>query len=80
MASRTDNKMSFQDFKQLTDEERDFFVFDQLGKLDVLDKLQEQFAAKWVEKGIVGAIALVLTSIGGGIMWMLGIHGSNTTP
>jgi hypothetical protein len=77
MANGTDNRMSFQDYKQLTEEERQFYLYD---KLCNFDDLEEKFAAKWVEKGIVGAIVLVLTSIGGGIMWLLGIHGSNTTP
>jgi hypothetical protein len=66
--------VSFQDFKKFSPDERDFFIFNQLQKLDTLDGLDDRFSGKWVEKGVRVAIYGILASIGGAILWMIGIH------
>lgn len=52
--------MSFQEYKQLTPEEREFFVFQQLAKIDQLDTISDRFASKWVEKAAIGMSIFIL--------------------
>ena len=44
-----------------------------------LDRGNEMFAGKWVEKGIVGAIVFVLVAVGGAVLALLGIHGGSAS-
>ena len=62
--------MDFQNYKQLTTDERDFFVFSQLCKIDdisrVLDGEDQKYAGKWVEVAVKGTI----TTLVGGLIWL----------
>lgn len=55
----------FEDFKKLTKEEREFYIFTQLSKLDHLDK---KYAGKRVEIVVYGFISLVLLAFGGALV------------
>ena len=55
----------FEDFKKLTKEEREFYIFTQLSKLDHLDK---KYAGKRVEVVVYGFITLLLVAFGGALI------------
>lgn len=43
------NDTTFDAYKRLTPEEREFFIFSQMCKIDSMD---QRFASKWVETGL----------------------------
>ena len=55
----------FEDFKKLSTEEREFYIFTQLSKLDNLDK---KYAGKRVEVVVYGFIAIILVAFGGALI------------
>jgi hypothetical protein len=67
MANGAKNDMSFQDFKRLTAEEREFFIFDslcQVGSIaSKLDSMDERYSSKWVERGAKALAYTVGTAI-----------------
>ena len=67
-------RTTFRDFKRLNQDERDYFVFSQLEKLNALDGLDARFAGKWVEVAIRTGIYIVFTGIIGSILWVLGVR------
>lgn len=53
MHEAMENRMTFQDYKKLTPEERDYYIFDNICKIgavcDNLEKMDEKYASKWVQ-------------------------------
>lgn len=69
------SKMDFQDYKRLTLEEKEFFMFDKLCKLDDLDT---NYAGKWVEKVITATMGVIGIGFIGSILYWLGWHNPNS--
>lgn len=65
----TDGSFSFDEYKRLTQEEREFFIFQRICKIDdICDSLesgQSKFAAKWVEHAMMSVVALVASGLVG---------------
>jgi len=59
----------FEDFKRLTKEQQDFFIFDKLDSIHIkvskfdLTKLDKRYASMWVQKIVFGLVALILVSV-----------------
>lgn len=53
---------SFNEFKRLSKDQRDFYVYEQLSKLDHLDK---RYAGKRVEVLVYGFVAIILVGFVG---------------
>jgi hypothetical protein len=68
----TTPQMNFQDYKKLSQEERDFFLFDKMCKIDdIADKmpaLDKKFASKWVETGAKALVGIVLVTVVGAML------------
>ena len=62
-------KMSFQEYQRLTEGQRQFYMFEQLCRIDevcdavhsIEEDISSRFAAKWVEWLAKGQITIVLT-------------------
>lgn len=72
---RLDNHMTFQNFKSLTDEERLYFIFDTLCRVDNRTAaFEEKYAKAWVETTMKGLVGLTLTSVVISILAFIGLH------
>ena len=69
------NKMDFQSYKKLNADERDYFIFDTLCRIDDRTaSLDQRFAGKWVEQGVKAFASLTLLGVLGAILATVGIH------
>lgn len=69
------NRIDFQSYKKLTVDERDFFIFDTLCRIDERTAtIDSRFAAKWVETVMKSGIGVTLIGVLGAILAMAGIH------
>lgn len=72
------NQVSFQEFKMFSPEEKDFFVFTQLSKVDDIYKKLElgerRFAGKWVEKAMKLVITLVVLAVIVAVLAKIGLQ------
>lgn len=77
------NDIDFQAYKKLTEEERDYFVFDNLCKIsklcDQLDALDGKYANKWVETTMKWAGYLTGASVITALLGLI-ISNSNNLP
>lgn len=71
------SKMDFQDYKKLTEEERELFIFGQLCKLDAFENLETRFAAKWVESAMKGSISVIVLGFIATLFSLIGWHMPN---
>lgn len=71
-------QIDFQGYKRLTEDEKQFFIFDKLCKIDgiadSLDRLGEKYASKWVENGIKFVLGAVMSSAIAMLIWLTGTH------
>lgn len=68
------NKMDFAAFKNLSAEERDYFIFDTLSRIDERTAgIQSRYASKWVETVMKSAAAVTLMGIFAAILAQVGI-------
>ena len=75
MENSLDNRMTFQDFKKLTVDERDYFIFDTLCRVDQRTAVaSEKYARAWVESTMKGLIGLTLTGVLAAVLATIGIH------
>lgn len=75
MENELDNRMDFQGFKRLTVDERDYFIFDTLSRIDKRTAvLDSKFSQKWVEQTMKGLIGITLTGVVATILATIGIH------
>jgi hypothetical protein len=73
------NTMNFQDFKRLSQDEREYFVFDTLCRVDARTAaIDRRFALKWVERVMQSGMAITLIGVLGAILAQVGIHISHT--
>lgn len=74
----TGNKLSFDDYQRLTPDQREFFTFDQLSKIDgIYTRLAEGeklFAGKWVETAVKTFIYVIVVGFVGSLLFLLGWH------
>ena len=69
------NRMDFKDFKRLTTDERDFFIFDTLCRVDQRTAaLDNKYSKAWVETTMKGLIGLTLTGVVATVLATIGIH------
>jgi len=74
--SALDNRMSFQDFKRLTVDERDYFIFDTLCRVDSRTAaFESKYAKAWVETVMKAMLGLTLTGVLGAILATVGLKG-----
>ena len=72
--SSLDNRMSFQDFKRLTVDERDYFIFDTLCRVDSRTAaIENKYAKAWVETVMKGFVGLTLTGVVATLLTTIGI-------
>lgn len=72
---RLDNHITFQSFKGLTDDERLYFIFDTLCRVDNRTAAFEaKYSQKWVEQTMKGLMAITLTGVVATILATIGIH------
>ena len=70
-----DNRMTFQDFKKLTTDERDYFIFDTLCRVDTRTAaLDTKYSKAWVETTMKGLIGITLTGVVATVLATIGIH------
>ena len=54
--------ISFQEYKKLTSEEKDYHIY---AKLSILHDLDKRFASKWVERAaVLGGSTILITVLG----------------
>lgn len=69
------NRMDFQSYKKLTPDEREYFMFDTLCRIDSRTvALDERFAAKWTEKVMKNGLAVTLLGVLAAVLAQVGIH------
>jgi hypothetical protein len=56
---------TFEQYKNLTEEQKQFYLFEKLSKLDTLDT---RFASKWVERVMFGFLTLVGVAFAGALI------------
>ena len=75
--------MQFVDFQNLKPEQKEFYSFEQLSKIDALiermDNLGTKYANKWVERAMTGFIVLILLGFFGTIFALIGWHETQNT-
>ena len=60
---------SYSDYKKLTEEEKNLWNFDQLHSAgESARTAPERYAAKWVEKGSVTILTLIVIGVVGGLL------------
>ena len=56
----------FDDYMKLTNEQKEFYTFEQLSKIDVLivkiKDFDKKYSRKWVEKCVIGFIVMILVA------------------
>lgn len=71
-------RMNFEEYKRLTPDERELFLFQQLCKVDdiciSLDGQPKKYAAKWVEHAMKTGIGSLVVGIAGVFFTILGNH------
>lgn len=75
------NKMDFQDYKKLSPEERDYFIFDMLCNVYERTKdMDSRFAGKWMETALKWfATALGTVGLGAAATVLAAHFGGNNT-
>lgn len=69
------NRMDFSSYKKLTTDERDFFIFDTLCRIDErTGAIDTRFASKWVETVMKSGIGVTLVGVLGAVLATIGIH------
>lgn len=75
--------MQFVDFQNLKPEQKEFYSFEQLSKIDALierfDNLGSRYANKWVESAMTGFIVLILLAFFGTIFALIGWKTTSST-
>ena len=70
--------MQFVDFQNLKPEQKEFYSFEQLSKIDALiermDNVGTKYANKWVERAMSGLIVAILLGFLGSLFILIGWH------
>lgn len=67
--------MDFQSYKRLTADERDYFLFDTLCRVDERTaSLNDRFAGKWVETAFKAVASVTLLGVLAAVLSTVGIH------
>ncbi len=66
-------RLTFKQYQELTDEQREYHIYQKLDAIDehidnFHDDLSKKYAAKWVEKVMIGFIVMILISFAGVII------------
>ena len=64
---------TFEEYQRLTDEQKEFYHFDQLSKIDALynkinllhSGLDDKYSRKWVEKSVIYFFTMILIAFAG---------------
>lgn len=69
------NKIDIEEFKKLSQEQQNYIIFSAVIELSKeVSKMKENFSAKWVEKGAIAFIALIIFGFFGTVLYLVGWH------